>query len=48
MAKSLEAAEGVIFRTRLSERYETAVVFPHKKNDPTTLEVRYGRRGEGG
>ncbi|CAM9285124.1 unnamed protein product [Scytosiphon promiscuus] len=38
VAKSLETAEGVIFRTKLSERCETAVVFPTKKANATTLE----------
>ncbi|CAM9797625.1 unnamed protein product, partial [Hapterophycus canaliculatus] len=34
----LQAAEGVIFRTKLSERCETAVVFPTKRAGATTLE----------
>ncbi|CAN0424901.1 unnamed protein product, partial [Ectocarpus sp. 12 AP-2014] len=38
VAKSLETAEGVIFRTNLGERGETAVVFPNKRNTATTLE----------
>ena len=37
--KALEAAEGVIFRTKLNERGETAVVFPNKRSNATTLEV---------
>lgn len=37
--KALEAAEGVIFRTKLNERGETAVVFPNKRPSATTLEV---------
>ncbi|CAM9774742.1 unnamed protein product, partial [Ectocarpus fasciculatus] len=38
VAKSLQKAEGVIFRTDLGERGETAVIFPNKKNTATTLE----------
>eukprot|EP00903_Cladosiphon_okamuranus_P010856 g10255.t2 len=36
--KALEAAEGVIFRTKLNERGETAVVFPNRRPTATTLE----------
>ncbi|CAM9789473.1 unnamed protein product, partial [Ectocarpus sp. 13 AM-2016] len=34
----LQTAEGVIFRTNLGERGETAVVFPNKRNTATILE----------
>lgn len=39
MAKMIDKANGVIFRTNLGESGETAVVFPTKKAGASTLEV---------